>query len=70
MATQESRSSEELSLLRRGLEPSMVENLKQSQRAYQRKGFRMTLEEVFYLEVEDTSILDQEEENDSPQPDN
>lgn len=63
MSEQESKSSEELFLLRRGLEPSMVENLKESQTAYRKKGVRMTLEEIFYFEVEDTSILDQQDES-------
>ena len=52
--------SEAQSLLRRGLDPEMVENLQRSQEAWKKQGEHLSLEEIFYMDVEDTSILDAE----------
>lgn len=49
-------------LVRRGLEPEMVENLIQSREwRIQRGDEPVTLEEIFYSEVDDTSVLDDPE---------
>ena len=61
MQTPEKLLSEEDDLIQRGLEPEMVENLKISQEAYRNRGQEMTLEEIFYFEVDDTSVLDDPE---------
>ena len=66
MNKQERQLLEENSLLQRGLDPEMVENLKESQEEYQKMGLHKTLEEVFYLEVDDTSILDESSEEEKP----
>ena len=61
MQTPEELLSDEDDLIQRGLEPEMVENLKISQEAYRKRGEEMTLEEIFYFEVDDTSVLDDPE---------
>jgi hypothetical protein len=66
MQTPEELLLEKNSLLERGLDPEMVENLKESQEEYRKMGLHKTLEEVFYLEVDDTSILDEPSEEEKP----
>ena len=66
MKRQERQLLEENSLLQRGLDPETVENLKESQEEYRKMGLHKTLEEVFYLEVDDTSILDESSEEERP----
>lgn len=53
--------SEEEFQARLGLEPAMMENLRESQKSLARLGMVRNLEEVYYLEVEPT---DEEESTD------
>jgi hypothetical protein len=61
MKKREPKLSEADSLLRRGLDPDIVEGLQRSQESYKRMGVDWTLEEVFAFEVEDQTLLDDEE---------
>jgi hypothetical protein len=61
MKKREAKLSEADSLLRRGLDPDIVEGLQRSQEAYKGMGVDWTLEEVFAFEVEDQTLLDDEE---------
>jgi|GEM_PF-4550184 hypothetical protein len=71
MQTPEELLLEENSLLQRGLDPEMVDNLKLDQINNRKLGIDQTLEQTFYFEVDDTSILDDqlenEEESEEPQ---
>lgn len=55
-------------LVRRGLEPEMVENLLASLESWQKIRPNITLEEIFYLEVDDTSVLDDPEMDEEEEP--
>lgn len=52
MEETEEKSPDELSLLRRGVDPFVVEGLKLSQRVYRQNGKDFDLEEVYALEVD------------------
>lgn len=70
MDTPEDNLSEEAdSLIRRGLDPEMVENLQRNLPSWREIDPNITLEEIFYLEVDDTSVLDEAEEEEEPQKD-
>jgi hypothetical protein len=53
MEAPENQSSQEISEFLRGLEPTMVANLRESQRKLKDRGIEMTLEEVYNFEVEE-----------------
>ena len=58
MMKREAKLSEADSLLRRGLDPDLVEGLQRSRESYKRMGVDWTLEQVFDFEVEDQTLLD------------
>jgi hypothetical protein len=58
----ETTSSEEQFQARLGLEPTMMDNLRASQKNLAKRGINLTLEEVYYLEVESAEEMEDEEE--------
>ena len=61
MKKREPKLSEADSLLQRGLDPDLLDGLVRSQEAYKEMGVNWTLEQVFDFEVEDQTLLDDEE---------
>ena len=53
-------------MLQSGLEPALVDNLEQAQQAYKGMGMDLSLEETYYLEVDQTSLESQETQPKSP----
>ena len=51
MKTQEALLSDEEFQLQYGMEPTMMDNLKESQQDYLRKGVKMSLAEVYRFEI-------------------
>ena len=63
---QGNRLSERQSMLQSGLEPDLVDNLEEAQRAYKTTGMDLSLEETYSLEVDQTSLESQGTQPRSP----
>ena len=61
MTTPETLLSEEEFQAQYGLEPTTIENLKESQAAYKKMGRDLTLEQVYFLEFDQPEQAETEE---------